>query len=186
MRFFLLAMFWALMLYSCKEVTYREPQPAGIPNIKEVPESLRGMYQTLNLANGDFSDTLIIESWGYHMKDKNDKDWLGRGTISDTMVVKFYKDYYFVNFKEGDQWILRLVKRNPSGAVDFLSIDLDEDGKRKENLKKLSKKMKVKEIKRGDNTFYQINPTVNQLMQLIKDGYFTGPRLNKIKTKSKI
>ncbi|MBI1770231.1 MAG: hypothetical protein HYR67_17825 [Bacteroidetes bacterium] len=182
MRLFILIFAWALLLASCKEVSYKEAQPGGVPSLKEVPPNLRGIYQAYDQATGDFSDTLIIESWGYHMKDKKDKDWLGRGTLSDTLVLKFYENYYFVNFKFNNQWVLRLIKQHPNGSFEFLSIDLqNNDPKKKDLLKKLSKKLKVTEFKKKDDTFYQINPTPAQLMTLIKEGYFTGSKLNKIK-----
>lgn len=180
-RHFLLAFTWSLLLYSCKEVTFKEPQPAGVPALKEVPTNLQGIYQTFEQTTGEFSDTLIIESWGYHMKDKDDKDWLSRGTLSDTLVLKVYENYYFVNFKSGDQWVLRLVKQDPNGSLSFLAIDLQDDAKRKSMLKKISKDLKIKEFQHKDDTFYQISPTPAQLMKLIKDGLFTGPKLNKIK-----
>jgi len=180
MRSILLATVWALLLASCKEVTFKEPQPAGVPTLKEVPASLRGTYQTYDQTNGDFADTLIIEAWGYRMKDKNDKDWLGRGVLSDTLVLKYFENYYFVNFKSGDQWVLRLIKPNPKG-LEFLAIDLQNEVKGRDALKRISKKLKVSLVKHKDDTYYQINPTQAQLMGLIKDGFFTGPKLNKIK-----
>jgi hypothetical protein len=170
-----------LLLISCKEVTFNEPQPAGVPALKEVPAALQGSYQTFEQISGDFSDTLIIEPLGYHMKDKGDKDWLNRGTLSDTLVLKVYENYYFVNFKSGDQWVLRLLKQDPNGSLSFLAIDLQDDTKRKEMLKKISKDLKIKEFQHKDDTFYQISPTPVQLMKLIKDGLFTGPKLSKIK-----
>ena len=172
---------WSLLLYSCKEVTFTEPQPAGVASLTEVPVALRGTYQTFEQSTGDFSDTIIIESWGYHMKDKNDKDWLNRGMLSDTLVLKFYENAYFVNFKTGDQWVLRVVKQDPNGAINFLAIDIQDDAKRKDKLKKISKRLKIKEFKRKDDTFYQVNPTPDQLKELIKEGFFTGPKLTKIK-----
>jgi hypothetical protein len=182
MRLFILILVWSALLYSCKEVTFPEAQPKGVASLKEVPPSLQGIYQTIEQATGEFSDTLIIESWGYRFKDKNEKDWLTRGTLSDTLVLKFYQNYYFLNFKSQGQWVLRLIQQDPSGTIRFLSIDLKEDAKRKEILKKLKKKMPVKEIKgKEDDTFYQINPTPDQLMQLLKEGYFTGDKLKKIK-----
>jgi hypothetical protein len=181
MRYFILAGVWAALLWSCKEVSYTETQPKGIVPLKEVPINLRGYFQTVDQTTGEFSDTLIIESWGYHMKDKDGKDWLNRGTISDSLVLKFYQNYYFVNFKSGNQWVLRLIKQQPNGTIEFLSIDLSDDAKRKETLKKLSKKLKVTEIKKGEDVFYQINPTTEQLMSLIKDGFFTGQKINKVK-----
>src|SRR5882757_112711 len=127
---------------SCKEVSFREPQPSGVKALTEVPEVLRGMYIPRDAKPDDKGDTLLIESWGYHFKDSQDKDWLGRGVISDSLVVKFYQDYYFVNFRSGDQWVLRLVKQNPNGDMQFLSIDLQSEEKSKDKLKRLSKKIK--------------------------------------------
>jgi len=183
MRNLVLLLFWSALLYSCKEVTFTEPQPRGVTSLKEMPLLLQGKYQTMDATTGQFSDTLIIESWGYHFKDKNEKDWLTRGTISDTLVVKFYQNYYFVNFKSNGQWVLRLIQQEPSGNIQFLSIDLKDELKRKEILKKLKKKVTIKEVHTKENDiFYQINPTVDQLMLLIKEGYFTGSRLHKIKS----
>ena len=180
-RISLLALAWGLLLASCKEVTFKEPQPAGVPALKEVPASLRGTYQSYEQTTGDFSDTLIIEGWGYRMKDKDDKDWLSRGTLSDSLVLKSYENYYFVNFRSGDQWVLRLVKPEADGSVKFLAIDIQDDARRKDMLKKISKKLKISEFKHKDDTFYQINPTPQQLMALIKEGFFTGQKLTKIK-----
>ena len=181
MRFFVLIFALALLLASCKEVSFPVAQPAGVPALKDVPANLRGTFQIFDHKTGDFSDTLIIESWGYHMRDEKEKDWLGRGTLSDTLVLKVYKDYYFVNFKFNDQWVVRLIKQHPDGSFEFLSIDLQDDGKGREKLKKIGKKLKVTEIKKKDDTYYQIKPTPAQLMTLIKEGYFTGAKLTKIK-----
>lgn len=174
-------LFWILMLYSCKEVSFKEPQPAGVKSLREIPQELIGKYQVVDKNTGGKNDSLIIESWGYHFKDKVDKDWLGKGTLSDSLVIKFYKNYYFVNFRSGDQWTLRLVKRKPSGDLEFLSIDLHDESKRKSITKKLSKQFGLTEIKKGDYTFYQINPTSTQLLQLINQGYFTGNEIKRIK-----
>jgi hypothetical protein len=176
------ALFWiSLILSSCKEVAFREPQPQGVAALKEIPQALRGKYRPKTQPGDEKNDTLIIESWGYHFKDKEEKDWLGRGVISDSMIVKSYQDYYFVNFRSGNQWVLRLVKQKPDGTISFMSIDIQDDAKRKEMVRKLSRKFNMKEIKNGDDTFYLINPTSAQLMQLIRDGYFTGPDLMKTK-----
>lgn len=180
MKTSLLFIVWAALLYSCKEVSFREPQPAGINALKELPVELQGRYSTPDEGTDEKSDTLIVESWGYHFQDKNDKDWLGRGVLSDSLVIKYYQNYYFVNFKSGDQWVLRLVKQKPDGSIEFLSINIQDDSKRKEMLRKLAKKFKVTEVQKKDDTFYQINPTTPQLSQLIKEGYFTGSILKKI------
>jgi len=170
-----------LFLSACREISFREPQPAGVKALTAIPQKLQGQYLSVDETTGDDSDTLILESWGYHFVDKNDKEWLGRGVLSDSLVVKFYQDYYFVNFRTRDQWVLRLIRQKPSGAIEVLSINMNDDDKRKEVLKKLSKKFTVREVAHESDTFYQIAPTRKQLMQLINEGYFTGMELSKIK-----
>lgn len=178
-RLIFLAAFWTIIFASCKEVSFREPQPSGVKPLQEVPAALRGKYIPPNVPPGEQGDSLIIESWGYHFKDSNEKDWLNRGVLGDSLVLKFYQDYYFVNFRVGDQWVLRLIKQNTNGSLQFLSIDLQDDETSKQKLKKLSKKIKFTEVKRDDDTFYQINPTPSQLVTLINEGFFTGTTLER-------
>jgi hypothetical protein len=172
---------WLLLIASCREISFKEPQPAGVAALKEIPKSIQGQYLSYDQKTGEKSDTIIIESWGYHFKDSMDKDWLGRGVLSDTLVIKFYNDYYFVNFKVVDQWVLRLVNQKPSGAIEFLSIDIQDEEQRKSILKKLSRKLKVIEKDINGDLFYQIDPNPDQLIELIKEGFFTGPELNKVR-----
>jgi hypothetical protein len=179
MKTLLLIVFWTTMLYSCKEVSFREPQPAGVRPLEEVPRALQGRYVGID-DQGKDTDTLIIDAHGYHFKDSNDNDWLGRGTISDSLVIKAYENHYFVNFRSGDQWVLRVIHQLPSGDIKFMYINVSDDAKRKDMLKKLGKRVTVKEVKRKDDTFYQIAPTKDQLIQLIRDGFFTGGELSRI------
>lgn len=180
-KYFVLSFVLLFFLSSCREISFKEPQPAGVKALKAIPENLQGHYLSTDQKTGDDSDTLIVESWGYHFLDKNNKDWLGRGVLSDSLVLKYYKNYFFVNFRTGNQWVLRVIRQKSSGAIEFLSINIGDDTSQKEVLEKLRKKFTVKEIKKESDTFYQITPTRGQLMQLIKEGYFTGPELSKIK-----
>ena len=180
MKTLLLISIWSLLLYSCKEVSFREPQPAGVKSLKEVPGSLQGRYVGID-DQGKDTDTLVIEPWGYHFKDAKENDWLGRGVISDSLVIKVYENYCFVNFRAGDQWVLRIIKQKPSGDISFLSLNVSDDAKRKDILRKLGKRFPVKEIERKDDTFYQIAPSKEQLILLIKDGFFTGSDLSRVK-----
>jgi len=180
MKSLALILCWSLLLYSCREVSFREPQPVGISPLREVPRALQGHYVGLDNRGND-TDTLVIEPWGYRLKDQKDNDWLGRGVISDSLVVKFYQNYYFVNFRAGNQWVLRLIRQKASGAIELLSIRIDDDATRKELLRKLGKRVKIREVKQDDNTFYQITPTKEQLIRLIQDGFFTGSELSKVR-----
>ena len=181
MRILPLIVFWSLLLLSCTEVTFPEAQPRGVKPLANVPTALQGIYQPYLKATGETGDSLIIESWGYHFKSEKDQDWLGRGVVSDSLVVKFYKDYYFVNFRDQDQWVLRVVRQASPGVLEFMSIDLSEESTRDQILRRLGNKMQIKKITRDESTYYQINPTPAQLMMLIKEGYFTSVELRKMK-----
>ncbi|MCE2958297.1 MAG: hypothetical protein ACK5BJ_08045 [Bacteroidota bacterium] len=181
MKNIVVVLFWSALLYSCKEVSFPQAQPAGISALKEVPAELRGVYQVRDRKTGELGDTLIIEAWGYRAKDKDQKDWLTNGSLSDTLVLKTYQNYYFVNFKTNNQWVLRVIQREANGNLLFMNIDIGEEKKEKEIIRKLRKKLSVKEQKYKSDTFYQINPTQEELVALIKEGYFTGIRLLKVR-----
>jgi hypothetical protein len=175
LRLLALATAWcAFALTSCTEVTFPEPQPKGIQALIQVPPSIRGLYLPV-VPSDEKPETLIIEPWGYHFKDSKDNDWLGRGVLSDSLVIKFYKDYYFVNFRTtGNRWVLRLLKQQSSGSLEFLAIELKDAEKETELIKQISKTVSVKKVEDDNDTFYEINPTRDQLMSLIEKGYFTG------------
>lgn len=175
--FIVICCFWAALLLSCKEVSYPKTQPAGIAALQQLPQSICGEYRIRDKATGEIGDTIIIETWGYRTKDANGKEWLGAGHISDTLIVKQYQNYYFINFKEGDQWILRLLKVKNPNRLELLSIDLEDDVVREAILQKLGKKFDIKTSKQNDYVFYQINPTPAQLMSLVNENYFTGVEL---------
>jgi len=168
----------AFFLSSCKEVTFPEPQPKGVESLKEIPAAIHGSYVPADPTE-DKKDTLIIEAWGYHFRDSRDKDWLGKGVLSDSLVVKYYKDYYFVNFRADNRWVLRLLHKQPSGSIDFLSLNVQDEEKENDLVMKLSKSLEVKKNELNGDTFYEINPTRDQLMSFIEKGYFTGIELKK-------
>ena len=170
----------SLLFYSCREISFPEAQPAGVPALKEVPAALQGRYRGLD-DKGNDTDTLIVESWGYHFKDGRDNDWLGRGVLSDSLVLKYFENFYFVNFRSGKHWVVRLIKVKSSGTIQFMSINIGDEGKRKSVLKKLSKRFKVLEINEKGDLFFEISPTKEQLMLLVKEGYFSGDDLEKIR-----
>jgi hypothetical protein len=167
------------LLLACKEVSFPEPQPKGIASVAEIPPALRGQYLARE-SDGSGGDTIVVEPWGYHLRDKNENDWLGQGRLSDSLVVKVHQNYYFVNFRANDQWVLRVIQRLPNGDLNFMMLDVENDEVRKPLLKKLGKFGPVKEVKHDDDTFYQINPSPAQLMQMIKEGYFKKETLERI------
>ncbi|NJN42039.1 MAG: hypothetical protein HC811_07280 [Flammeovirgaceae bacterium] len=182
MRNVLTLLFCVYLFYSCKEVSYPIPQPSGIKVASQIPKNLRGQYLHIDSGVVQTEDTLVIENQGYHFlsnKSKEEEDWLDRALLGDSLVLKTHKGYYFFNFQVEDQWTLRVVKQNKDGSIQVLSIQLD--GNEEEVIEKLSKQLPVSRVEVKGDTFYQINPTPSQLINLIDQGFFTGEVFKKIK-----
>ena len=65
-----------IALLSCKEITFKEPQPRGKKILKEIPEALVGSYLLTDEKDGA-TDTLIVTSKGYLVaSDKKGGDWV--------------------------------------------------------------------------------------------------------------
>jgi hypothetical protein len=80
-----------VFLIGCKEISFEQPQPKGRKNLKEVPESLHGKYLIVD-DNGKSTDTLTIDRLGYRLgHNPNEK-----GSLSDTLILKFYKGIIFL------------------------------------------------------------------------------------------
>ena len=166
-------LFFALL--GCKEVTYPEPQPRGVKALESVPKSLTGKYP-LPEEDGPVIDTLIIEASGYYFAKDDDK-----GNLGSDLVLKKYKGYYFINLNSKPQWFLRVIKQEKNGTLTIISME-NSEANFSTLVNDLSKDVKVDTVMNNEDTYYQINPTPQQLMSLIKKGYFkTGPVLKKIK-----
>jgi hypothetical protein len=171
-RLLLLAAFCGFfLLASCNEVSYKEPQPAGVKPLKEFPPILVGRY----VANdpGEKPDTLIIEPSGYFFSDTTETDELSRGVLGDSLVLKYFKDHYFVNARQKGQWVLRLLKPQSNGDLEFLSINIGSDEAGQKKMKALSELVKVTEVKAGSDTYHQIDPSSKKMAKLLKKGFFT-------------
>src|SRR5689334_10205770 len=101
----------AFTIASCTEIAFPVAQPKRVAALKEIPQALHGRYGPPTFESD--SVTLIIDSKGYYFDPSNEKSWLDKGMISDSLVVKFYRDYYFFNFRIEDVWCLRVVKQLP-------------------------------------------------------------------------
>ena len=150
---------------SCKEVSYKEPQPKGKPVLKEIPRELRGKYLLLE-ENGTNKDTLIVSANGYYIRADSTK-----GTLGDSLVLKKYKGYYFFNDNENPEWLLRVIKKESNGDLSYLYMDSGEQSFN-DFLFELTKEIKIDSSEVGNKTLYQIDPTPKELLSLIKKGYF--------------
>lgn len=151
-------------LASCKEVSFREPQPRGKRALKEIPRELRGEYLLVDEENN--RDTLVVTAKGYFMHSDSTEGFLG-----DSLVLKKYKGYYFFNDNEDPEWLLRVIKREGNGDLSYLFMD-HADKSFNDYLIELNKEIKIDSSEMYGEKLYQIDPSPRQLLSLIRKGFF--------------
>lgn len=156
-----------LAAFACKEISYREPQPKGRKALTKMPVKLQGRYvlPPENTSSGT-SDTVTITETGYAATGDPKKAFL-----SDSLILKYYKGYYFLNVHEKPEWLLRVLKSEENGDLACLSMEADEktfDA----FVSSLSGIVTVDSLEVNGKKLYQIDPTPKQLMRLVTEGYF--------------
>lgn len=176
-----------LALCSCKEISFKEPQPRGKAALTAVPEALRGYYLPVR-EDGDLSkDTVVILSNGYRFGYFNTADRAGNRIVKydarilgDSLVVKLFKNYFFISFREDPEWLLRVIRQERNGDIVYMApgqkgIDF------KDYIKKLSTEVKIDSAVVNRKTIYQIDPSPQTLLKLVESGYFSRTILRKVK-----
>lgn len=165
-----------LVVFSCKEISFREPQPKGKKSLQQIPERLLGVY-LLSDENETSKDTLVVSAQGYLIVSDQKENFLG-----DSLVLKHHKGYYFLNINENPEWLLRVIKPEEDGDLTYMSMDVEE-ASFNALVKKLSRDVRVDSLKLGGEKLYQIDPSPQQLMKLIRKGYFKKTiRMKKIRS----
>jgi hypothetical protein len=154
-----------IALFSCKEISFKEPQPRGKKVLKEIPEALIGSYLIKDEKSAE-TDTLMVSSNGYIAASDKKGDQLG-----DSLVLKKFKGYYFVNSNENPEWILRVIKQERNGDLVFMTME-EQGVSFKEFLNNISKEIKIDSVEVNGEKLYQIDPSPRQLVKLIEKGYF--------------
>ena len=173
-----------LTLVSCKEISFKEPQPKGKKALKEVPAKIRGKYLISDDEGNPSKDTLIITKdgyrFGYYDPEQRMKEPKGdEALLSDSLVLKQYRGYYFVNLAEDPEWLLRVIKREENGDISLLSME-PKDESFNAYLRKLATEIKIDSTEVNNEKLYQIDPTPKQLVDLVKKGYFSKSLMKKI------
>jgi hypothetical protein len=173
-------------LFSCKEISFREPQPAGRKTLATVPKELHGKYLPEKDDGGLSKDTIVITAKGYRFgyydpaEQIKVRDKFDDGNLGDSLILRSFKGYYFLNFNERPEWLLRVFKRQSNG--DLLYMTPEQEGVDfKDYIKKLGKEIRIDSVKLNDEMLYQISPTPKQLVSLIEKGYFSKTLLKKVK-----
>jgi hypothetical protein len=170
MRIYLLIIAIGLFsLHSCKEITFKEPQPSGVKKLKSFPSNLIGTY----LVTEDSSmvpDTVVIFKDSFEILDSPEKNKPSEKSIlSDTLVLKKYKGYYFLNFLGDKRWAFRVFKQEKNKDIILFNIDLSDET----TLSHLKKEFKPTMTKDDSDTYYEVDPSpeAKVLLKFIRDHY---------------
>jgi len=177
MRYGLFIIF-ALLLYSCTEISYKEPQPKGVAALKKIPVKLHGRYQLSE--NGMLlDDKLVVFENGYRIEPKDSTEKTDEFLLSDSLVLKHYKGYYFLNIRSAYSWRLRIVERKKNGDLQLLEMkNVPEDqATRQEFLDRLQAEVPVIKTEINGNPQYLIDPSPRKLLDLINKGFFENKTL---------
>ncbi len=155
-------------LIACTEISYTEPQPKGIKSLTEVPDKFHGAY----FWQGESGDTIVFFKNGFRANNKKEEDILYIN--SDSLVLKKYKNYYFVSYRDDHNWLLRILKPLKNGDFVYLEMENvpEEADQRKNFIEKLSKEIPVIETTVDSVTRYTIDPSPKKLYSLIQKGFF--------------
>jgi hypothetical protein len=171
---------------SCKEITFRQPQPKGRKPLAAIPKEIQGRYLPLT-EDGEVSrDTVVIFKEGYRFgyyeasdrTNPNDEEYES-GVLSDSLVLKTFKGYYFFSFHENPEWTLRVVKREKNGDLIYMAPE-QEGVDFKDYVKKISVEIPIDSSEVNGKTLYQIDPTPKQLVKLIEKGFFSRAVMKKV------
>ncbi len=157
---------FGLLCTACTEISYKESQPKGVKPLYQVPVKLHGQY--LVEENSEPTDTLIITTSGYTLGPDD------QAVLSDSLVLKYYKGYYFLNSRNDLAWYLRIIRLNKNNDLIYFEMESipEQEDERKKFLAKLSAELPVVETTVEGKTYYVIDPTPKELIGLIKKGHF--------------
>ncbi|MBN2669120.1 MAG: hypothetical protein JXR60_07815 [Bacteroidales bacterium] len=162
MKFLWTILLAIVVLQSCTEVKFKQPQPQGIAALESIPESMQGYYLL-----GD-KDTVKIFANGFEMKkdSTNEKE---QHELSEFFAIKRWKKTIFINLRDKDEpyWSVIFLTPNDSNiSVGFLSFNQND----KESIDQFKQLTKVEELlnEEGKITNYLIDPSKKELKKILK------------------
>jgi hypothetical protein len=167
-----LSFFLLLSVFACKEVSYKEPQPKEVKPLAQIPAKLYGNY--LFKDDKGNPDTIVIAKKGFYAKS-DPKDLYA---LSDSLVMKSHRDYYFISKNENPEWLLRVIHQEKNGDISYMSMDYGDNFNI--FLQRLSLDTRVDSLEVNGEKLYQIDPSAKELMDILNKGYFKEVVLKKI------
>ena len=157
-----------LLLASCDQVVFPEPQPAKVKALKEIPVILQGTYLDHN------DDTLFVYKHSFYYYSEpfspNNNEYL-----SDSVVLKSYhKKFFFsrrIRLNQEYYWLSYILDPVEAGKqIDLYTMDPDDIVK----LAKLQEiTSKIEDIEDNSDNYYLFAPKKKHYKKIISDTIFT-------------
>lgn len=165
-------------LASCSEPLYENSMPIKGQIIQNFPIDLIGTY--VNDSNSEL-DTIMIDKQSLTINN-DDVFYLKHDSLhKNHAVLKSFKQYFVLNIKADDNWIVIPFKfQNNSIDVFTISSFISEDISSEEELseEKLDEINQITDItintKFGTVDKYTINPTDKEFYKLLKKGVYSS------------
>ncbi|PKP49202.1 MAG: hypothetical protein CVT95_03660 [Bacteroidetes bacterium HGW-Bacteroidetes-12] len=156
-----------LILFSCQEIKFKEPQPIETPVLNSFPTELIGSYYDLKR-----NDTLIVNPTTFTFGNKSSLTFISAG-LSDSVILKAKDHVYYLNLfdKEKKLWNL-IVFRNDVVSNLHVSLFVIENNEQVEKIKAITPLEPVlNEEKEID--YYIAQPNELELKQIVSQQLFS-------------
>jgi len=154
----------SLLLTSCSEVYFEQPQPPGKTNISAFPHKIHGLYLT---PEGDS----MLSIYNNHIMYYMDQEKGLRFTMNDNLIARKYRGDYYININdtENPYWMVFLFTFK-KGNLLLKYPDL-QDGDL-EKFRKIATIREANEFHEPLFSGYLLNPSLKELRQLVKEDFF--------------
>jgi hypothetical protein len=152
-------------------IFFEQPQPASSEMENIFPKALQGIY------NDDANNVpLIINELTCEYGNDTFDMWKEKGQLSDSLILKKNKSYYFLNLLEERGWYVMVISIQNFDKLEIYFIGGDDEAVAVEEIEKLKNLTKVNEIfnSSGGIDHYLINPTQKELKKMLKKNMFSG------------
>jgi hypothetical protein len=157
-KIMLIASLSSLVLVSCINIKFEEPQPQGGKDLALIPKELQGSYLI------DEHDTLRF--YANRMVTKK-KDTTEIVNLSDVFILRKFKEYYIINQKDDrdSTWAAFFIKRNKNTNPNFYIMSYDT--KDSTIIDKLQSITKTKIVETNGNVNLIVKPSPKELEEII-------------------
>jgi hypothetical protein len=146
---------------------------------KIVKKRFENMFMPIDSFKAETGDTLIkdtsfifTDNWHIKMKVMGDSIYVNSSreedifTISDEQLLRKFKGYYFLNFKDtNDLWRVELIKKTKD-TLEFGSILTKEDLEQIKGITSVESYIDSSES--GKTTKYYLNPARSEVRKILK------------------